>query len=110
MVSTRDRPTRRERGSIDTLPSGALSVHVYAGLDPVSKRRHYLTEVIPAGARADREARAVRDRLVREVEERRSPRTSATVNQLLQRYLDQFDGAPRTLELYRSYVRTLIVR
>jgi integrase len=33
------------------------------------------------------------------------PGTAATVNQLLDRYLDQFDGAPRTLELYRSYVR-----
>ncbi|HKR48028.1 MAG TPA: tyrosine-type recombinase/integrase [Pseudonocardiaceae bacterium] len=71
----------------------------------MSKRRHYLTEVIPPGPRAIREARAVRDRLVREVEEQRSPRTAATVNQLLDRYLDQFDGAPRTLELYRAYVR-----
>lgn len=29
----------------------------------------------------------------------RSPRTSATVDQLLDRYLDQFDGAPNTLTL-----------
>ncbi|MGH3821706.1 MAG: site-specific integrase [Pseudonocardiaceae bacterium] len=43
-----------------------------------------------------------------EVEERRNPRTAATLTQLLERYLDQFDGAPRTLELYRSYVRTHI--
>jgi integrase len=71
----------------------------------VSKRRHYLTEVISAGLKAAREARAARDRLVREVEERRSPRTAAVVNQLLDRYLDQFDGAQRTLELYRGYVR-----
>jgi len=78
---------------------------VYAGIDPVSKRRHYLTEVVPAGPRAERQARTVRDRLVREVEERGSPRTAATVNQLLDRYLDKFDGTPRTLELYGSYVR-----
>jgi hypothetical protein len=77
---------------------------VYAGIDPVSKRRHYLTEVVPAGPRAERQARTVRDRLVREVEERGSPRTAATVNQLLDRYLDKFDGTPRTLELYGSYV------
>lgn len=104
MGRTRD-GQRRERGSIDELPSGALRVRVYAGIDPVSKRRHYLTEVIPAGPKAQREARAARDRLVREVEERRNPRTAATVGQLLERYLDQFDGAPRTLELYRGYVR-----
>lgn len=36
-------------GSIDELPSGALRVHVYAGTDPVSKRRLDLTEVVPPG-------------------------------------------------------------
>lgn len=99
---------QRERGSIDELPSGALRVRVYAGVDPVTKRRHDLTEVIPPGPKAQREARAARDRLVCEVEERRNPRTAATVNQLLDRYLDQFDGSARTLELYRGYVRTHI--
>lgn len=96
---------RRERGNLEQLPSGALRVRVYAGIDPGTKRRRYLTEVVPAGPMAERRARAVRDRLVREVEERRSPRTSATVNQLLDRYLDQLDAAPRTIELYRGYVR-----
>jgi integrase len=37
---------RRPRGSIDELPSGALRVRVYAGVDPVSKRRHDLIEII----------------------------------------------------------------
>jgi hypothetical protein len=36
----------------------------------------------------------VRDRRRVEVAERRYPRTSATVGQLLDRYLSQFDGAP----------------
>ena len=40
---------KRDRGGIDALPSGAIRVRVYAGIDPVSKRRHDLTEVIPAG-------------------------------------------------------------
>ncbi|MGH4003370.1 MAG: integrase, partial [Pseudonocardiaceae bacterium] len=87
----------RVRGGIDELPSGALRVRVYAGLDPVSKRRHYLTEIIAAGPGADRQARRVRDRLINQVEERRNPRTKATVDQLLERYLDQFDGAASTL-------------
>jgi hypothetical protein len=43
---------RRTRGSIDELPSGALRVRVYAGRDPLTKRDHYLTEVIPAGPKA----------------------------------------------------------
>ncbi len=80
-----------------------------AGIDPVSKRRHYLTEVVPPGPKAQARARAVRDRLVREVEERRAPRTNATVRQLLERYLDQLDAAPRTNELYRGYVAKHIV-
>jgi integrase len=43
------------------LPSGALRVAVYAGVDPLSGRRHYLREVIPAGPKAAAEAdKAVR--------------------------------------------------
>ena len=45
-------PTRRrkrQRGGIDELPSGALRVRVYAGMDPISKRRLYLSEIVPAG-------------------------------------------------------------
>jgi integrase len=71
----------------------------------MSKKRHYVTEVIPAGPKAQRAAEDARNRLVNQVRERRNPRTSAPVDQLLARYLDQFDGSPRTLELYRGYVR-----
>ena len=99
---------KRQQGSIESLPSGALRVAVYAGIDPVTKRRHYLREIVPAGPGAERAAEAARSRLVAEVAERRNPRTSATVDQLLERYLDQFDGSPNTLTLYRSYVRNHI--
>lgn len=98
----------RSRGSIDELPSGALRVRVYAGVDPVSKRRHDLIEIVPPGPGAEKQARRIRDRLINEVEERRNPRTKATVDQLLERYLDQFDGATSTLTLYRGYVRNHI--
>jgi len=99
---------KRQQGAIETLPSGALRVAVYAGIDPVTKRRHYLREIVPAGPGAERAAEAARSRLVAEVAERRNPRTSATVDQLLDRYLDQFDGSPNTLTLYRGYVRNHI--
>jgi hypothetical protein len=42
---------RRVRGRIETLPSGSLRVKVYVGIDPVSKKRLYLEETIPAGPR-----------------------------------------------------------
>ncbi|MBA2323160.1 MAG: tyrosine-type recombinase/integrase [Pseudonocardiales bacterium] len=102
------RGTKRAQGAIDTLRSGALRVRVYAGIDPVSKQRHYLTEIIEPGPKADRDAEATRARLVGDVRERRNPRTNATVDELLTRYLDQFDGSPNTLTLYRGYVRNHI--
>ena len=39
----------RGRGEVERLPSGSLRVRVYAGIDPVTKRKHYLTETVPAG-------------------------------------------------------------
>jgi hypothetical protein len=81
---------------------------VYAGIDPVTGRRHYLKEIIKAGPKAQREAEAARSRLLAEVAAKRSPRTSAIVDQLLERYLDQFAGSPTTLDLYRTHVRNHI--
>ncbi len=42
--------TGRSRGQIEMLPSGALRVRVYAGIDKVTGRRLYLDETVPAGA------------------------------------------------------------
>jgi hypothetical protein len=81
---------------------------VYGGIDPVTKRRHYLKEIVPAGPRAQAAAEAVRPRPAAQVAECHNPRTSAAVDQLLDRYLSQFDGAPNTLRLYRGYVRNHI--
>jgi integrase len=104
LVARATNPRRRERGSIDELPSGALRVRVYAGTDPITKRRHDLVEVIPAGPKAWDRADEVRRRFVDEVKQRRSPRTMATVDQLLDRYLDQHQGGKRTVTGYREYV------
>ena len=101
-------PSSARRGSIDVLPSGALRVRVYAGQDPLTKKRHTLTQTIPAGPGAEKQAEAALDRMQREVTDRTAPRTSATVDQLLERYLDQFSGGENTLELYRGHVRNHI--
>ena len=86
MVSGRPRTGRtRARGNIETLRSGALRVRVYAGVDPFTGKRHYLTEVVPAGPRAEAEAESVRTRLVQEVALRRTSRTNASVEELLER-------------------------
>jgi hypothetical protein len=73
---------RRSRGLIDTLPSGSLRVKVYAGIDPVTKKRLYLDETVPAGPKAAKEAEKIRTRLLAQLDERRNPRTRATVRQI----------------------------
>jgi integrase len=95
---------RRQRGGIDTLPSGALRVRVYAGLDPLIRRRNYLIEVIPPGPTAALEAEQARTRLLSQVDEKRNPRTRATVNQLLDRWLGVLDVEPSTRQ---GYVRKM---
>jgi len=75
-------------GASEPLPFGALRVTVYAGVDPLSNRRMYPRETIPAGPRAASEAEQARTRLLNQVDERRNPRTTATVNQLIDRWLE----------------------
>jgi integrase len=104
-MSTSPRGRKRARGSVEELPSGALRVSVYAGIDPLTKRRHYLRETIPAGApRAAQEADKAVRRLQHQVDERRQPRTSATLGQLLDKYLDLADVEATTARTYRGYV------
>jgi len=71
---------QRDRGRIETLPSGSLRVVIFAGLNPVTGKRHYLKEVIPAGPRAGTLAEAARTRLLSQVDEKRNARTNATVD------------------------------
>jgi integrase len=71
-------------------------------VDPLTKRRHDLTEIIPAGPDAARLAEQARTRLLNQVDERRNPRTKATVNQLLDRWLEVLHVEPSTR---RGYVR-----
>lgn len=53
-----------------------------AGIDPVTKRRHYLKKLVPAGTpSAWTEAENIRTGLVNQVNEHRHPPTRATVNQ-----------------------------
>jgi integrase len=99
------RGRKRPAGSIETLKSGSLRVRVYAGVDKVSGDKRYLTETVPAGPNAWTQAEEIRDRLVRQVEQGRHPTTDATVAQMLERYLDQWEGSDSWLEAQRIYVR-----
>ena len=98
----------RRRGEIEKLPSGSLRVRVYADIAPVSGKRHHLTEITPPGPRAAREAEKARTRLLAQVDERRNPRTRATVNQLLDRHLELLNVEPTTLDSYETFIRNHI--
>ena len=95
---------KRSRGGVERLPSGALRVVVYAGKDPLTGRRHYLREVVPAGPKASTEADRVMRRLAAQVDERRHPRTNATLDQLLDRYLETLDVGRTTHRMYGKYL------
>ena len=53
-------PRQRQRGEIETLPSGSLLVRVYAGIDPVTGKRNYLVETVKPGPGAAKEAERAR--------------------------------------------------
>jgi len=55
-MATANGSAKRQGGEIAELPSGSLRVKVYAGIDPVTKKRYYLDEVVPAGPKAAAEA------------------------------------------------------
>ena len=107
MLRSRSMPPRqRQRGEIETLSSGSLRVRVYAGIDPVTRKRHYLTETIPAGPQAAKTAEKMRTRFLAQVDERRNPKTRATLNQLLDAHLETLNLDVSTLRGYKVSVIT----
>lgn len=85
---------RRARGNITWLPSGSARVSVYGGVDQVTGKEIRLRATVEARSNrreTEREAERVRTRLLNQVDERRSPRTEATVNELLDRWLEVID-------------------
>lgn len=69
----------------------------------MTKRPHYLREVVPAGPKAAAEAEKVLRRLANQVDERRHPRTNATVDQLLDTHFELLTLEQSTLATYVGY-------
>lgn len=103
--SSNGRRRARPRGSIEELSSGSLRVRVYAGVDVLSGREIYLKQLVPAGPSAREEAEQVRERLLRQVEEGRHPRTNASVLQLVERHLEVSPVEPRSKATLQGYLR-----
>jgi integrase len=81
---------------------------VYAGYDRMSGKRLYLDETVPPGPRAFKEAERLRTRLLKQVDDKRNPSTRATVDQMLDRYLEVLDVEPTTRNTYEGYIRNHI--
>jgi integrase len=79
-------------------------VLVYAGVDPLTGKGHYLTE----STRDEREAQKILTRLLNQVDERRNPRTRATLGAALEAWLRTHEAEETTLDGYRGYVRRTI--
>ncbi len=103
-VASRGGKSRRPKGQIEELPSGGFRVSVYAGVDPITHRRVYMRASVPAGRKARSEAERVRTRLANDVYERRTPKTDATVDQLVKRHLKTAELEYSTLSAYQVYV------
>ncbi len=89
------KPSRgRPRGTVGWLPSGSARVKVYGGIEQLTGQKLWLRQTVAAREtrrETEKEAEEVLTRLLNQVDERRSPKTEATVNQLLDRWLDVID-------------------
>ncbi|MGH3616226.1 MAG: hypothetical protein ACRDRK_27260 [Pseudonocardia sp.] len=100
-------PRGRQRGTIGWLPSGSARVKVYAGIDQLTGKKLWLRETVAARAtkrETEREAEKVATKLLNQIDERHSPRTETTVNQLLDRWLDVIDIERKTRAGYVSKI------
>lgn len=105
MAAAKTTRKKRQRGEIISLPNGAQRVKVYAGYDPLTGRRQYLDKTVPPGPDAVTQAEALRTRFINEINERRNPRTKATVSQLMDRYLELLDVEVTTRIRYEIAIR-----
>ena len=91
---------RRQRGAIRRR-GNSLQVLVYAGLDPLTGRRMYLSDSTTDEAEAQR----ILTRLQAEVDAQRNARTRATLGAALDRWLRVHEAEESTLDGYRGYIR-----
>src|SRR4051794_1625402 len=83
---------------------GSFQVLVYAGVDPLTGKDHYLVE----STRDEAQAQKILTRLLAHVDEERNPRTKATLGAALESWLRTHEAEASTLDGYRGYIRRTI--
>lgn len=92
---------RRSRGHIEELPSGSFRAIVFAGVDPLTGRSRQLKETV----RTRKEAEKALTKLQRQVDENKQPKSSITVGQAVEQWLDVAELQPTTRERYDDLIR-----
>jgi len=96
-AKTRSRGSIRRRGN-------SLQVLVYAGVDPLTGQRMYLSE----STTDEDEAQRILNRLQSEVDEQRNARTRATLGVAMDAWLRVHDVEENTRKGYETYIRRYI--
>lgn len=99
----RSSSTQRGRGSIEQR-GNSLRVKVYAGTDPVTGKRLYLTESTTDA----KEAEKILTRLQAEVDKQRNARTRATFGYAVDKWLQLHDVEASSREANELYVRRYV--
>lgn len=95
---------RRSRGYVEELPSGSYRAVVYAGRDPLTNKRRYVRETATTRAEAERAL----TRLQAQVDGNRHPKTSITLSQAIDRWLEIARLEDTTRERYEDLIRLYI--
>ncbi len=91
---------RRQRGSIRKR-GNSLQVLVYAGIDPLTNQRMYLSESTTDEAEAER----IRNRFLAQVDAQQNPRTRATLGAALDAWLRIHEVEANTRQGCEAYTR-----
>jgi integrase len=91
-------------GHIEQLPSGSFRVHVYGGIDPITRRRIYFRQT----AKTLPQAQIVLGKLLEQAQAGKQPESGATVAQLLDQYVLIAEWDLSTREGYEGYIRRTI--
>jgi len=97
------RPAERERGYVRTR-GNSHQVLVFAGLDPVTGTRLYLSE----STRDEKKISEIKTRLLAKVDQQRNAATRATLAYTIDEWLEVHEIDDSTLDTYRGYIRRTI--
>jgi integrase len=98
------RRKRRPRGHIEELPYGKFRAIVYAGVDPLTGKERRLREI----TKTHDEAEVALTRMLHQVDEELHPKSSVTLGEAIEQWLDVAELEVTTRERYEDLIRLYI--